>query len=112
MNRPLRKMTVVALLLAAGTLVSVCRAAAVAPKPALTITCAGYDKALMNGLKVLDGLSGRGAKLAAKAEAQLVGTVHGKDLAGLDRSSVPSGRCCPRARMTSGSGKSIFPSPT
>ena len=43
-NKPLRNMTAMALLLAVGTLVSAHRAAAAAPKPALTIAFAGYDQ--------------------------------------------------------------------
>ena len=44
MNKPLRNMMAIALLLAMGTLVSAHRAAAADPKPALTIAFAGYDQ--------------------------------------------------------------------
>ena len=84
MNKPLRNMTAMALLLAMGTLVSAHRAAAAAPKPALTIAFAGYDQ-LMSDLKALDELSGH-TKLAAKAEAGIKSQTHGKGLAGLDKS--------------------------
>ena len=84
MNKPLRNMTVMALLLAVGTLISAHQAAAAAPKPALTIAFAGYDQ-LMSDLKALDALSSH-AKLAAKVEAGLKVTTHGKGLPGLDKS--------------------------
>ena len=84
MNKPLRNMTAMALLLAMGTLVSAHRAAAADPKPALTIAFAGYDQ-LIDDLKALDELSGH-TKLAAKAEASIESQTHGKGLAGLDKS--------------------------
>ncbi len=84
MNKPLRNMTAMALLLAVGTLVSAQQAAAAAPKPALTIAFAGYDQ-LFNSLKALDQLSGH-AKLADIAEAGIKSQTHGKGLAGLDNS--------------------------
>ena len=84
MNKPLRNMMAIALLLAMGTLVSAHRAAAAAPKPALTIAFAGYDQ-IMSDLKALDELSGH-TKLAAKAEAIIKSQTHGKGLAGLDKS--------------------------
>ena len=73
----------IALLLAVGTLASAHRAAAADPKPALTITFAGYDQ-LISGLKALDELSPH-AKLAEKAEAAIGSQTHGKGLAGLDK---------------------------
>ena len=84
MNKPLRNMTAIALLLAVGALVSAHRAAAADPKPALTIAFAGYDQ-LMGDLKALDALSGH-SKLAAKAEANINSQTKGKGLAGLDKS--------------------------
>ncbi len=82
MNKPLRNMTAIALLLAMGTLVSAHRAAAADPKPALTIAFAGYGE-LMKGLKALDELGH--TKLAEKAEANLELQMH-DGLAGLDKS--------------------------
>jgi len=82
--KPLRKMTAIALLLALGTLVSAHRAAAAAPKPALTIAFAGYDQ-LIGSLKTLDEISGH-TKLAAKAEGNLELMTRGKGIAGLDKS--------------------------
>ena len=84
MNKPLRNMTALALLLAVGTLVSAHRAAAAAPKPALTIAFAGYGQ-FIDSLKTLDQLSGH-TKLAAKAEANIELQTRGKGLAGLDKS--------------------------
>ena len=83
MNKPLRNTMAIALLLAVGTLASAHRAAAADPKPALTITFAGYDQ-LISGLKALDELSPH-AKLAEKAEAAIGSQTHGKGLAGLDK---------------------------
>ncbi len=77
-------MTAMALLLAMGMLVSAHRAAAADLKPALTIAFAGYDQ-MMDSLKALDKLSGH-TKLAAKAEASINSQMHGKGLAGLDKS--------------------------
>lgn len=76
-------MTAIALLLALGTLVSAHRAAAAAPKPALTIAFAGHDQ-LIGSLKALDGLGH--TKLAAKAEANIELMTRGKGFAGLDKS--------------------------
>ena len=84
MNKSLRNITVMALLLAVGTLVLAQHAAAAAPKPALTIAFAGYDQ-LIDSLKTLDQLSGH-RKLAAKAKANIDLQTHGKGLAGLDKS--------------------------
>ncbi len=83
MNKPLRNMTAVALLLALGTLVSARQAAAAAPKPALAIAFAGYDQ-LIDSLKALDQLTGH-TKLAAMAEANIKSQTHGKGFAGLDK---------------------------
>ena len=80
MNKPLRNMMAIALLLAMGTLVSAHRAAAADPKPALTIAFAGYDQ-LISDLKALDELNSH-AKLADKAKAGIESQTHGKGLAG------------------------------
>ena len=84
MNKPLRNMTAMAVLLAVGTLASAHRAAAEAPKPALTIAFAGYDQ-LIGDLKALEALSGH-AKLAAMFEANIKAQTHDKGLVGLDKS--------------------------
>jgi hypothetical protein len=83
-NKPLRNMTAIALLLALGTLVSAQWAAAAETKPALTMAFAGYDQ-LIGSLKALDKLSGH-SKLAAKAEAAIDMHTNGQGLAGLDKS--------------------------
>ncbi|MGA2255681.1 MAG: hypothetical protein ABSG53_13630, partial [Thermoguttaceae bacterium] len=83
MNKPLRNMMAIALVLAMGTLVSAHRAAAADPKPALTIAFAGYDQ-LISDLKALDELNGH-VKLAEKAKAGIESQTHGKGLAGLDK---------------------------
>jgi hypothetical protein len=82
-NKPLRNLSGIALLLAMGT---VCcqQALAAAPKPALTIAVASYDK-IIGDIKALDELSGH-TKLAAKAEALIELQTNGKGLAGLDKS--------------------------
>ena len=78
MNKPLRNMTAIALLLALGTLLSAHQATAAAPKPALTIAFAGYDQ-FMSDLKALDELSGH-TKLAATAETRLKAQTHGQGI--------------------------------
>jgi hypothetical protein len=83
-NKPLRNLTAMVVLLALGTLVSAQRAAAADPKPALTIAFASYDQ-VIGTLKALDELSGH-TKLAATAEAALQMQTKGKGLAGLDKS--------------------------
>lgn len=81
-NKPLRKITAIALLLALGTLVYAQRAVAADLKPALTIAFAGYGQVLAD-LKALDELSGH-TSLAAKAEAGIKAQTHGKGFEGLD----------------------------
>ncbi len=98
MNKPLRNMMAMALILAVGTLVSANRAAAAAPKPALTIAFAGYDQ-LLSTIKALDELSGH-TKLAAEAEAAIKAQTQDKGLAGLDKSR-PGASWFPWARTTS-----------
>ena len=84
MKKPLRKMTMIALLLAMGSLVLAKGATAAERKPALTVAFAGYDR-FVSTLKALDDLSGH-TKLAAKAEANIELQTNGKGLAGLDKS--------------------------
>jgi hypothetical protein len=83
-NKPLRNMMAIVVLLAMGALLPAQRAAAAAPKPALTIAFAGYSQ-LIDSIKALDDLSGH-TKLAAKAEGSIELQTHGKGLAGLDKS--------------------------
>jgi hypothetical protein len=83
-NKPLGKTLALLLLIAAGMLLAVNRAAAEDPKPALTIAFAGYDT--MNAdLKVLDQIDGH-LGLAKKLEGYLQAATKGKNLAGLDKS--------------------------
>ncbi len=84
MNKPLRNLTTIALMLAIGSLVFEHRATAAERKPALTIAFAGYGQ-LIKDLKALDQLSGH-TKLAAQAEAAIELQTSGKGLAGLDKS--------------------------
>ncbi len=83
MNKPLGKTLATLLLLAAGMLF-VDRAAAEAPKPALTIAFAGYDT-LNSDVKALDEIDSH-LGLATKLEAMLKAATKGKNLAGLDKS--------------------------
>jgi hypothetical protein len=83
-NKPLRNMTAIAMLLALATVAWCQPALAAAPKPALTIAVASYDQ-VISDLKALDELSGH-TKLAAKAEAMIELQTNGKGLAGLDKS--------------------------
>ena len=82
MNKPLRNMTSMALLLALGAVLAQ-RAAAETPKPALIIAFAGYDQFVAN-LKTLDQLNH--TKLAATVEAGIDQQMNGKGLAGVDKS--------------------------
>jgi len=82
-NKPLGKTLATLLLLAAGMLF-VDRAAADAPKPALTIAFAGYDN-LTSDVKALDEIDSH-LGLATKLDAMLKAATKGKNLAGLDKS--------------------------
>ena len=84
MSKPFGKIIATVLLTAVGLLAAADRAAAETPKPALTISFAGYDH-LIADLKLIDQIDPK-LGLAGKLDGILALATKGKKLAGLDKS--------------------------